>query len=189
MAQSPSWERTRLSSQSRNSPHFMKPEGSLPHSQVPANCPYPVPEQSNSLPHSQVTATCPYPEPEQSNSLPHSQVPATCPYPEPEHSNSLPHSQVPGTCPYPEPDWGTRVCFMTLSVLTTRSLFSAPHPTTNLEDHPFSAVLVCIFSIFATKLHIWSPFLHPQPKILPCRGDRNLLFWVLHAYIFIAVFF
>ena len=30
-------------SQSRNSPHFMEPEGSLPHSQVPATCPYPEP--------------------------------------------------------------------------------------------------------------------------------------------------
>jgi hypothetical protein len=27
-------------SQSRNSPHFMEPEGSLPQSQVPATCPY-----------------------------------------------------------------------------------------------------------------------------------------------------
>ena len=31
------------SQQSRNSPHFMEPEGSLPHSQVPATCPYPEP--------------------------------------------------------------------------------------------------------------------------------------------------
>jgi len=28
-------------SQSRNSPRFTEPEGSLPHSQVPANCTYP----------------------------------------------------------------------------------------------------------------------------------------------------
>jgi hypothetical protein len=28
-------------SQTRNSQHFMEPEGSLPHSQSPANCPYP----------------------------------------------------------------------------------------------------------------------------------------------------
>ena len=34
-------------SQSRNSPHFMEPEGSLPHSQVPATCPYPEPAQSS----------------------------------------------------------------------------------------------------------------------------------------------
>ena len=32
--------------QSRNLPHFIEPEGSLPHSQVPATCPYP---ESNRL--------------------------------------------------------------------------------------------------------------------------------------------
>ena len=37
-------------SQSRNSPHFMEPEGSLPHSQVSVTCPYPEPDQSISLP-------------------------------------------------------------------------------------------------------------------------------------------
>jgi hypothetical protein len=32
-------------SSSRVSPHFMKPRGSLPHSQEPATCPYPVPDR------------------------------------------------------------------------------------------------------------------------------------------------
>ena len=32
---------------SRNSPRFMEPEGSSPHSQVPATCPYPEPAQSS----------------------------------------------------------------------------------------------------------------------------------------------
>ena len=32
---------------SRNSPHFMEPEGSLTHSQVPATCPYPDPAWSS----------------------------------------------------------------------------------------------------------------------------------------------
>jgi len=36
-------------SKSRNSPHFMEPEGSLPHSQVPAICPYP--EAARSTPY------------------------------------------------------------------------------------------------------------------------------------------
>ena len=34
-------------SQLRNSPHFMEPEGSLPHSHVPAACPYPEPARSS----------------------------------------------------------------------------------------------------------------------------------------------
>ena len=37
--------------QSRNSPHFMEPEASLPHSQVPATCPYPEPARSSTYPH------------------------------------------------------------------------------------------------------------------------------------------
>ena len=38
--------------QSRNSPHFMVAEGSLPHSQMPATCPYPEPARSS--PHPQI---------------------------------------------------------------------------------------------------------------------------------------
>ena len=32
-------------------PHFMEPEGSLPHLQVPATCPYPEPARSSPYPH------------------------------------------------------------------------------------------------------------------------------------------
>ena len=38
-------------SQSRNSPHFVEPEGSLPHSQLPTACPHPEPARSNPYPH------------------------------------------------------------------------------------------------------------------------------------------
>ena len=37
--------------QSRNSPHFMEPEGSLPHSQFPATWPYLEPARSIPYPH------------------------------------------------------------------------------------------------------------------------------------------
>jgi hypothetical protein len=37
-------------SQSRNSPHFMEPDGSLQHSQQPATCPYTAPYRSSPLP-------------------------------------------------------------------------------------------------------------------------------------------
>ena len=40
--------------QTRNSPHFMDSEGSLPHSQLPANCPYLYPAQSSPYPHIQL---------------------------------------------------------------------------------------------------------------------------------------
>ena len=35
---------------SRNSQHFMEPESSLPHSQVPTTCPYPEPDRSSPCP-------------------------------------------------------------------------------------------------------------------------------------------
>ena len=38
-------------SYSKNSPHFMEPEGSLPHSQASATCPYPGPAQSSPYTH------------------------------------------------------------------------------------------------------------------------------------------
>jgi hypothetical protein len=38
---------------------------------------------------------------------------------------------------------------------------------------PLSAVFNCLFNIFAATLHIWRPFLHPQPEDAPCRGDRD----------------
>jgi len=53
MQQSPSWEANRFS-ESRNSPRFMEPEGSLPHSQVPATYPYPGPARSSPCPHIQL---------------------------------------------------------------------------------------------------------------------------------------
>jgi hypothetical protein len=51
----------------------------------------------------------------------------------------------------------------------------APHLTPKLEDHPLSAVRDCLFNIFAATLHNWRPFLHPQGKDVPCRGDRDPL--------------
>ena len=47
MQQSPSWEANWFCSKSRNSPHFMEPESSLPYSQAPAICPYPGPTPSS----------------------------------------------------------------------------------------------------------------------------------------------
>ena len=52
-------------------------------------------------------------------------------------------------------------------------MLAAP-PTPKLEDHPLSAVRDCLFNIFAAILHIWRPFLHPQPEYAPCRGDPDI---------------
>ena len=42
-------------SYSRNSPHFIQPEGSLPHSQQPATCPGPESDRSNPCPPSRLS--------------------------------------------------------------------------------------------------------------------------------------
>ena len=41
----------------------------------------------------------------------------------------------------------------------------APRPTPKLENHLFSAVRDCLFDTFAVTLHIYRPFLHPQPEV------------------------
>ena len=43
MEQSPSWEANRFLASQVIPPHFLEAEGSLPHSQAPADCPYPEP--------------------------------------------------------------------------------------------------------------------------------------------------
>jgi len=45
--QTPSWEANMILSKLRNSPNFMGPEGSLPHSQAPTNSLYRKPDQSS----------------------------------------------------------------------------------------------------------------------------------------------
>jgi hypothetical protein len=62
----------------------------------------------------------------------------------------------------------------------------ASRPTAKLEDHPMSAVRDCLFNTFAATLHIWRPFLHPQPEDAPCRGDRDrhsYIKCIIHTYI------
>ena len=52
--QSPSLRSQQFLNYSRNFPHFMEPEGSSPHSQVPATCPHPESDQSSPCPSSHV---------------------------------------------------------------------------------------------------------------------------------------
>ena len=52
MVQSPSWEANWFAASQEIPPHFMEPEGSLPHSKASATCPYPGPAQSS--PHTHI---------------------------------------------------------------------------------------------------------------------------------------
>jgi hypothetical protein len=44
----------------------------------------------------------------------------------------------------------------------------APRPISKLKYHPLSALHDCLFNISAATLHIWRPFLHPQPEDALC---------------------
>ena len=95
---------------------------------------------------------------------------------------SLPYSQAPATkltrdassrntCPPPrhgDPSGGVFYLRIVLSPEEASRLwvfhknkffygeeFSAPRPTSKLEDHPLSAVRDCLFNLFAATLHIW----------------------------------
>jgi len=52
MVQSPSWEANWFAASQEIPRIFMEPEGSLPHSQAFATCPYPRPAQSS--PHTHI---------------------------------------------------------------------------------------------------------------------------------------
>jgi len=51
-------------------------------------------------------------------------------------------------------------------------------PSSTPKDHSLSAARDCVFNIFAATLHIWKPFLHPQPEDAPRRDDRDPLIMV-----------
>jgi len=51
MEQSPSWDANRVSASQEKFPHFTGPQGSLPHSQMPATSPYPEPTPSSPYPY------------------------------------------------------------------------------------------------------------------------------------------
>jgi hypothetical protein len=51
MQHSPSREANNFSASEEIPPNFMEPEGSLPHSQAPATCPYPETARSSPCPH------------------------------------------------------------------------------------------------------------------------------------------
>ena len=51
----------------------------------------------------------------------------------------------------------------------------AARPKPKIEDYHLPAVREFLFNIFAATLHVWWPFLHPQPVDAPCCGDRDPL--------------
>jgi hypothetical protein len=102
-----------------------------------------------------------------------------------EPEGSIPNSQELSICSYPEPDQSSpHISKESVQVRGLCKLFvtgfflwwGVVNPTPNppkLEDRPLFSVRDCLFSIFAANLHIWRPFLHPQPGGAPCCGGRD----------------
>jgi hypothetical protein len=170
----------------------MEPEGSLLQLQEPATCPYPellkpVHATSHLLNiHFNIILPSMPPSPKWSRSL-------RSPY-----QNPVRNSPFRPTCYMPRPNLisffrclcrtkesvqvrGFVGCFVTWCFFYSEELL-APRTTPKLEGHILSAVRDFLFNIFATTLHIWRPFLHPQPEDAPCRGDRDPLSAVFSAY-------
>jgi hypothetical protein len=63
-------------------------------------------------------------------------------------------------------------CFFTSLGFNGEELL-APRPTPRLKDYPLSAVHDCLFNILVATLHIWRPFVHPQPEDAQHCGDRD----------------
>jgi hypothetical protein len=105
-------------------------------------------EPEGSLPHSQVPATGPYPEPARSNPHPHTLLP--------EDPSTKSHVLFPLLTSYQSISPGSRLClwiFRNIISFYGEELL-APRPTPKLKDHPLSVVRVCLFNIFAAALHI-----------------------------------
>jgi hypothetical protein len=129
----------------------MEPEGSLPHSQDPATCPYPKPYQSR--PRHRI----PLLEDLQVPNLKSLFLCLSCTKESVQVRNYV-------------------ICFVTWFFFYVEELLTL-RPTPKLEDHRLSAVRDCLFNVFAATLHIRRPFLHPQPENAPCRGNRDPQFY------------
>jgi hypothetical protein len=59
----------------------------------------------------------------------------------------------------------------------------APRPKPKLKDNLLSAVHYCVFNILAVTLHIWRPFVPPQPEAAQYCVHRDPLITDLnHIY-------
>jgi len=129
MQHSPSWEVNRFSASQENSPHFMEPEGSLPHSQVLATCPYSEPARSSPYPHThflKIHLNIILPSTPGTPKRPHSLRFL--------HQNSVYASPLPNTRYMPRPSrssrfyhtsnigWGVQIIKLSLFNLTFRNL-------------------------------------------------------------------
>ena len=120
----------------------MKPEGSLPHSQEPATCPYPDPARSSPYPTSHFLKI-------------HLNIILPSTSESPKWSRTKSHVPFSLLMSYQDINPRPRQVLM----FRNKASFygeelSTPRPTPKLEDYPLSAARDCLFNIFAATLHI-----------------------------------
>ena len=94
MEQSPSWEADRPSASQEIPPHFIEPEDSLPHSQVPVTCPYPGVSSIQSIPpHCTAWRSILILSPLLRLGPPSGLFPAGSPHQNPVYASHLPHTR------------------------------------------------------------------------------------------------
>ena len=117
-------------------------------------------EPEISLPHSQLPATCPYPESVRSSPYSHILLPEdpswTCPIQTSNIPSAKSHVLFPLLRSYQSISPGLR---LTVQMFCNNIQFYseqllAPRPNPRLEDHPLLSVRDCLFNIFAATLHI-----------------------------------
>ena len=133
-------------------------------------------EPECSLPHSQVPATCPYPEPARSS--PH---PLTSHF----LKIHLTKSHVPFSLlrPYQSVSPGPRQVFM---FRNNASFYdeelSKPRRTPQAGGPPLVGCPWLLIQYIRSYRPYWRPFLHPQREDAPCRGDKDPLNWSYIIY-------
>ena len=91
------------------------------------------------------------------------------------------HSKCRISCPFPLLGLYQRISTIQVLVLFPSMVtfygkeLVAPRSTPKLEDHPFSAICNSLFNAFAAAVHIWRPFLHPEPEDALSRRERTHL--------------
>jgi hypothetical protein len=145
----------------------MKPDGSLPHSQDPAACPYPKPDRSSPRPSSHIckihfNINLPS-RPGSSHRFRKWPWPAQTPH--------IPCTKSHN--PFPLLTLYRRISLIPTPLCMIRNMFTSPNPQAG--GPPLVGCPRCLFKIFAAILHIYRPFLHPQPEDAPCCGDRDPL--------------